>query len=300
MKQDILNLTNQIKRYNHLYHNLGQTEISDQKYDQILQALMDLRGKHPKLNKITNLVGAPEVSTKKVFHKAPMLSLDNTYDQDKIPEFQDKLKKRLNQDQELEFHCSPKVDGISLELVYEKGNLVEALTRGDGFQGVSVLKNAGWIPEIPLKVKKDFTGDIRGEVFILKKHEDLHKEKTLRAAALNLLKGKNSSRDKLRHLNFICHGIGYNCGVQLNTFTGFEQFLRESGFYMMFESSFNKLCTGASQALSYFKHLSDFKRRLPFEADGVVMKLNSFMLQKKLGNGSRAPRWAFACKFKAD
>ena len=336
-KEDLLlqqmdKLIKQIEHHKHLYDTFNKPEISDYEFDKLFQKLVELESKFPELKRKdspTQKVGAPLLEDhEKIPHGKPMLSLQNTYSPEEIMNFERKIQRQLNTEENLEFFCSPKFDGLAIELVYEDGILRYALTRGDGFTGENIFENVKMIPDIPEKLKgKIFPKkmDIRGEIFFQKEdlstvNQILRLDSTsLRNLAAGIVRRKLSSKESLLDLEdknainaigklkFFCHSLGSYEGIKFESQMDFENQMEEFGFPTvpvakkdLSPKTLNKICSGADEVISYYKKVDSLRSELPFEIDGIVIKVNSFPLQKSLGSIARAPRWAFACKFESE
>ncbi len=323
-KAKIAELSEQIKQHNKLYHTLDQPEISDYEYDQLFEQLLELESQFPDLvteDSPTQKVGGEVLDAfEKAEHEVPMLSLQNTYSADEILEFEKKIQRQINDDSPVEFFCSPKYDGVAMELVYEKGRLVRAITRGDGTTGENVVSNVKTIDNVPEKLKgKNWPErlDVRGEILLFKEEflriNNAHDEKGLppfanpRNAAAGTIRQLDSRIAKQRQLKMFCYSLGHEVGFNPSSQLEFEKSIGEMGLPIMAvsqtkvkSSALSKLCQGADEVIEYYKTIEKLRHDLPFEIDGIVVKVNSFSLQKSLGNIARSPRWAFAAKFKPE
>ncbi len=316
-------LITELDRHNHLYHSLDQPEISDFKFDQLFKELLSLEELYPELkskNSPTQKVGGTVIDAfKKTAHKEPMLSLQNTYSEEEILDFEKKIHRQLSTDQSLEFFCSPKFDGVAIELVYEKGQLTHAITRGDGSVGEDVISNVKTIGQVPLKLSgKNYPDriDIRGEILIFKKDfaelNETYQERGLltfanpRNAAAGTLRQLDSSVAAERNLKLFCYSLGYCSEDFFKSQADFEAQISQWGLPIMPVSQLNQLspqklsclCVGAQEVIEYYHRVEKERLNLDFDIDGIVVKINSYKTQKSLGNIARSPRWAFAAKFK--
>ena len=317
-----------IHKQDHLYYIMDQPQISDYKYDQIFLELLKLEEQYPDLvtaNSPSQRVPGKALSRfKKAKHKKPMLSLQNTYSEKEIEDFYTKTLKAL-ETKEVYFLLEPKLDGVGINLLYKKGHLIQALTRGDGTTGENVFENIKTIRSIPLKI--DLLAEIlevRGEIVLLK--EDFKKiNKKQEEQGLNYFANpRNMAAGSLRQLDpavtaqrplkFFTHCLGFYKGTKLERQS---EFLKKAAtlnlpvFPVMNLKSFkdkNKkrpqagsvLCKSQEEILEYLHILEKIKHQLPFETDGVVVKVDHFSKQEKLGMTSRSPRWARAAKFKPE
>lgn len=321
----IKSLSKDLEKHNHLYHSLDRPELSDYEYDQLFQELLNLESQFPELklkNSPTDRVGgAPLDQFEKMDHKNPMLSLQNTYSSEEIIEFEKKIQRQLKTEEPLEFFCSPKYDGVAIELIYENGELISALTRGDGVTGENVFSNVKTIRSVPLQLNSNNPPrriDIRGEILIFKKDfANINKQQqengiqsfaNPRNAAAGTLRQLDPKVVASRKLKMFCYSLGYSEDLNLESQSAFETYLKELGLpHMPFitkgkldSKKLSKICIGANEVIEYYKSIESLRHDLPFEIDGIVTKVNSFSSQKALGNIARSPRWAFAAKFKPD
>ena len=318
----IKQLTSEIKEHNRLYHTLDRPEISDYQYDQLFQELLKLEEQFPELalkDSPTQQVGGSVLeSFVKVQHRKPMLSLQNTYSPEEIREFEVKIQRQLHDDSPVEFFCSPKYDGVAMELVYEEGHLRQAITRGDGVTGEDVFNNVKTIQNVPLRLEGQKIPkrlDVRGEILIFKKdflqlNEDqkIREQPTFanpRNAAAGTLRQLDSRIAKQRRLTMFCYSLGHREGFEPQSQADFEAQIGEMKLPVMETgkkgplnpSQLSKICRGADEVIEYYGEMNSFRQNLDFEIDGIVVKVNSFALQQSLGEIARSPRWAFAAKF---
>lgn len=314
-------LRQEITKHNNLYHTLDRPEISDYDFDQLFQELLDIESEFPDLiseDSPSQTVGGEVLDAfSKAQHKEPMLSLQNTYSPEEITEFEAKIQRQINDDSPIEFFCSPKYDGVAMELVYEHGQLTRAITRGDGTTGEDVVNNVRTIDNVPTKLKGQPPArlDVRGEILLFKNEflriNNLHDEKGLppfanpRNAAAGTIRQLDSRIAKERNLKMFCYALGYEDGFEADSQLDFENKIAKLGLPIMLnnghkavkKSHLSKLCRGAEEVIEYYKTIEGLRHDLDFEIDGIVVKVNSFSLQKSLGNIARSPRWAFAAKF---
>lgn len=320
-KKRIAELTKEVEHHNRLYHTLDQPEISDFEYDKLFQELLDLEEKYPELksdNSPSQKVGGTVLeSFNKMTHKEPMLSLQNTYSAEEIMEFESKIQRQLNEENDLEFFCSPKYDGVAIELVYEEGKLIHAITRGDGTTGEDVLNNVKTIKGLPLQLKGKSIPkrlDVRGEILLFKKEfaEINERQQEMgqptfanpRNAAAGTIRQLDSKIAGARNLKMFCYALGYTEGARFDSQAEFEKWAESVGLPTMDfakkkldKKALSCLRVGASDVVEYYKEIEALRHDLDFEIDGIVVKINSYSLQKSLGNIARSPRWAFAAKF---
>lgn len=312
--QEIESLTGQIHNYNQLYYVENNSEISDYDFDQLLKRLEVLEANFPEFafdNSPTKRVGGD--LTKKfesVVHRFPMLSLSNTYSEEEIIDWENRLKKISNES--LEFVCELKYDGVAIGIRYENGQLSKAVTRGDGTQGEDVTINVRTIRTIPLQLTGDFPTDfeIRGEIFMpLDRFQKLNEERELnqeqlfanpRNTASGTLKMQDSKVVAERGLDSFLYGI-YGNDLPIENHFDAVQNASQWGFKvpLMRERFIEK--TNTIEGIMDFIHYWDQQRQhLPFEIDGVVIKVNNYQQQQQLGFTAKSPRWAIAYKFKTE
>ncbi len=312
-KSEIIRLTKLINHHNHLYYVESLTEISDFEFDGLLRELQDLEAKFPEFaysNSPTKRVGGD--LTKKfetVSHRFPMLSLSNSYSEEEIIEWENRIKKLIDQD--IEYVCELKYDGVAIGIRYENGQLKQAVTRGDGEKGEDVTTNVRTIRTIPLSLKADFPDDfeIRGEIFMPSSvFEKLNNQRAEsgeqlfanpRNTASGTLKMQDSKIVSSRGLDSYLYGV---YGNQLSADGHFESVKKAGEWGFKIPSIKDRFIekNQSIEGIMNFIHFWDQHRfSLPFEIDGVVIKVNSYRQQQQLGFTAKSPRWAIAYKFKA-
>lgn len=307
----INHLRETINLHNYNYYNLSKPVISDFEYDQLLKELQQLENDNPEFfdaSSPTQRVGSDiNQEFKQVAHAFPMLSLDNTYNKEEIGDFEKRNKRLLPED--YEYVCELKYDGASISLRYENGILVRAVTRGDGEKGDDVTANIKTIKSIPLRLKGEGFPDIfeiRGEIFIphegFAKMNELQREKgepeyaNPRNTASGSLKIQNSSIVAKRPLDcFLYYIIGENLPFD-NHFDNIEK-AREWGFKI---PPIIKKCTRLDEVYAFIDHWDKERHNLPYDIDGIVIKINNILQQEELGMTAKSPRWATSYKFKAE
>jgi DNA ligase (NAD+) len=313
-KEEILKLSEEINKHNHLYYVENMPIISDYDFDLLLKKLQDLEIQFPEFAfeySPTKRVGGD--ITKKfetVGHRFPMLSLSNTYSEEEIIEWENRLKKLSEGD--LEYVCELKYDGVAIGIRYENGFLSRAVTRGDGTQGEDVTTNVKTIKTIPLQLKGDFPLDfeIRGEIFMpLESFQKLNAEReesdealfaNPRNTASGTLKMKDSKVVAERSLDSYLYGV---YGNDLAIDGHFESVDKAGKWGFKVPVSKNRFIekVNSIDGIMNFIHYWDKERnKLPFEIDGVVIKVNNYAQQKSLGFTAKSPRWAIAYKFKTE
>ena len=312
MSSDVYNrlsfLKSQIERHNKLYHGHDDPVISDKEFDNICIEYDNLVIRNPNLGfkKREDIGFEPLEKFTKIKHSKPMLSLNNGFKINDIEDFIERTRKYLNISRDdIEFVCEPKIDGLSISLLYENGELSQALTRGNGYEGELVTENILTIDNIPKKIidYPEFL-EVRGEIFISKNDfEKLNKEQLTndkkvfsnpRNAAAGSIRQKDSNEIKKRNLMFFAYTVGEVSDenlfdTQINLLNKFK--------YWGFNIPENiKLLKTLDEISSYYNSMLGMRDKIDYEIDGLVYKVNSFALQKRLGEMSRAPRWAIAHK----
>ena len=308
IKKNYLETIDKLNKHNRAYYEKNNPIISDQQYDTLKKKIIDLESENKFLkNKEspTQSVGfKPSKNFQKIKHKVPMLSLGNAFNEEDLKNFEKKIINFLSLEDSsiIEYSAEPKIDGISASLIYVKGKFIKGLSRGDGSEGEDITKNLKTIKDIPILItKKNFPEeiDIRGEVFIenndFKKIND--KFANPRNAASGSLRQKNSAVTSKIPLKFIAYTHGYVKNMRINNQIDFLKNLKFWGFKI---NSFNKKITNIKDLILNHKNLEEKRKEIPFDIDGVVYKINSFDLQKRLGFAANAPRWAIAHKFSAN
>ncbi len=309
-EDQINRLREELRIHNHNYYVLDNATISDFDFDIKLKQLQDLEDTHPEFydaNSPTIRVGGTITKNfKTIQHDFNMYSLSNSYSKSDLEDWEKRNKKIIDGD--ISYVCELKYDGASISLTYENGLLLRAVTRGDGTQGDEVTTNIKTISSVPLKLKANFPDrfDIRGEIVLpIEGFKRMNKERILmgeepfrnpRNTASGSLKLQDSSEVAKRPLDcLLYHMVGHKLPVQ----TQYEslEFARKLGFKVPKTS---KLVTSISEVLEFVEYWDVHRHQLPYEIDGVVIKVNSLFQQEELGHTSKAPRWAIAYKFKAE
>ncbi len=314
-KNRITELKEAIEHHNYRYYVLDAPEISDAEYDKLMSELIDLEEKHPSLttkDSPTQRVGAPPAEGfTEVRHRTKMLSLSDAFSLSELTAFFERVKKGLSaQDEEIEYVCELKVDGTAISLTYENGVLTKAATRGDGEVGEEITQNVRTIRSIPLRLMSSNPPalvEVRGEAFIsLEQFAGINAERAAageslfanpRNAAAGSLRQLDSNITAARELDSTFYGLGYADGMAFATHFEILDFLKERGFKV---GRYSKLAKSKEEVFDFCKTFEQKRRELPFEIDGVVIKVNSLEQQSRLGATTRSPRWAVAYKFAAE
>lgn len=305
-----------ITEHDYNYYVLAQPQISDYEYDKLFQELLTLEKQYPEL--IVPDSPSQRISSdltndfKSVTHTIPMLSLSNTYNEDELYDFDRRVRENLSDSEKVEYVCELKIDGFSVSLKYKNGNLENAATRGDGFTGEDVTINVKTIKSIPLvlrtlvskKLKQDLL-EVRGEIYMeieafkkLNREREVKEEKLFanpRNSAAGTIKLLDPKMVAKRPLQIFVYYL-YSENEELSTHTENLQLLKEMGFRVNNEFS---LCKSIDEVIQFCRSWEEKRDTLPYEIDGVVIKVNSLKQQKILGSIARSPRWAVAYKFKA-
>ena len=313
-KQRVAELREAIDHHSYLYHVLDAPEIPDVEYDRLFRELQELERAHPELirpDSPTQRVGeAPVDGFSPAPHRVPMLSLDNAFDDEELLDFDRRVRERLDRDEPVEYAVEPKLDGAALSLIYERGILVRAATRGDGKTGEDVTHNARTIASIPLRLRGgDYPEilEVRGEVYMPRAGFEAFNEKARAAGEKTFANPRNAAAGSLRQLDprmtasrpldMFAYGVGAReGGPELLTHRQTLLRLRDWGLRICPEAD---LAIGADGCLAYHQAIMKRRDELDYDIDGVVYKVNDLALQADLGFVSRAPRWAVAHKFPA-
>tara|TARA_B100000787_G_scaffold76835_1_gene56504 strand:+ start:784 stop:2814 length:2031 start_codon:yes stop_codon:yes gene_type:complete len=296
------------QKHNKHYYNNNKPVISDQEYDILKKDIINLEIKYSFLKSKkspSESVGfKPSKNFVKVKHRVPMLSLGNAFNELDLINFEKKILNFLSllDSDSIEYSAEPKIDGISASLIYKNGKFVKGLSRGDGNEGEDITENLKTIKDIPQFINyKNFPVeiDIRGEVYIQNNDFTKISKKFAnpRNAASGSLRQKDSSVTKKIPLKFIAYTFGHELGMNIDTQFMFLKNLKMWGFKT---NQFNKTITGIKNLILNHKYLEQKRKELEFDIDGIVYKVNSFKLQKRLGYAANAPRWAIAHKFLAN
>ena len=308
IKKDYLKKIQKLQHHNKAYYEKNDPIATDQEYDLLKIQIINLENKYVFLKdnlSPSNSVGfKPSKNFKKVEHKIPMLSLGNAFNEEDLNNFEKKILNFLSLDSSsnIEYSAEPKIDGISASLIYRNGNFITGLSRGDGREGEEITENLKTIKDIPKKIDADnFPSeiDIRGEVFMQNKDFMKISEKFAnpRNAASGSLRQKDPKVTSKIPLKFIAYTHGYSNNMNINNQTDFFDNLKLWGFKI---NQYNKKIEGIKNLILNHKNLEEKRKEIPFDIDGIVYKVNSFDLQKRLGYGANSPRWAIAHKFSAN
>lgn len=308
-KKRIAELVEIINKASYEYYLNDNPSITDQEYDDYYSELLRLEEAYPELKREdspTIRVGGEALSKfEKVEHKTPMLSFDDIFNEDEIIAFDERIRKSINNPT---YTVEPKMDGLSGSLIYEKGLLVRVATRGNGLVGENITANGKTIKSIPLRLKKDIDIEVRGEIYMSKaSFEKANKEREAngealfanpRNAAAGSVRQLDSKITAKRNLDFMAYFIPNPKDYGIKTQEESLKFLRELGFVTNYK--LNTTASNAEEIIKDIKALGEIRRSLPYEIDGVVLKVNNLEDEDKLGYTARVPRWGIAYKFPAE
>lgn len=324
IKQKIETLRNRIREHDYNYYVLSQPKITDKEYDGLISRLKELEDKYPQHktddSPTLRVGGGILEGFKTVKHKQKMLSLDNTYSFDELDEWAERVSKGLGNKKGIEYVVEHKIDGVSANITYLKGNLTIGSTRGDGETGEDVTQNIRAIRVIPLalrgKAAPDFI-EIRGEIYMGRRDFDILNKEREKAGDLLFANPRNAASGSLklldtgivskRRLSFFAHSLGEysrHSGIPQNAGKGIgisDQwgFLRQLKEWGMCTNPSSKLCKNLDEVIEYCKQWRKKREKIGYDIDGIVVKVNSMAQQARLGFTLKSPRWAVAYKFPA-
>lgn len=310
VQERIKKLTEQLVRYNKNYYEEDAPVISDREYDEMLKELKSLEDSYPALkmkNSPTEHVGG-KVSGKfeKVNHRVPVISLDNSYDQNELLSFDNRVKKRAASSGDMKYVLEPKIDGLSVVLQYNDGILVRGATRGDGITGEDITDNLRTIKSIPETIEFKGELDVRGEVYIGKKDFlKLNRRQEIeggqifanpRNAAAGSLRQIDASLVRERPLSIFIFNLQYISGMSFSYHHETLEFLGNQGF----TCADSRECRNMDEVMKLCTYWEEERKNLDYDIDGLVVKVDSLELRERLGLKEKSPRWAIAYKFKAE
>lgn len=298
-----------LTQYGYEYYVLDKPTISDHEYDQLLRELISLENQFPQFitpDSPTQRVGGEVLEGfKKVEHRVPMLSLSNAFNEQDLRDFDRRVRQALGED--YEYVCELKIDGLAISLRYENGKFVQGATRGDGTVGEDITVNLRTVKSIPLKLKENVTIEVRGECFMPKKSfVELNRQREAkgeelfanpRNAAAGSLRQLDPKIAASRNLDVFLYSIGENHVSHIEKHSEFLDYLDQIGLKTNKE---RKVCPTLDDVLKYVEEWESKRPELPYEIDGIVIKVDRFDQQKKLGYTVKSPRWAIAYKFPAE
>lgn len=297
-----------IRQYNHEYHVLDNPSVSDQEYDRCMQELIQLEHDYPEFfdaNSPTQQVGGAVLDKfTKVKHDQMMLSLGNVYNKEEVDAFIDRVVKETGLN---EFSLELKIDGLAMSLRYDQGQFLRAITRGDGEVGEDVSLNVKTIKSVPLRIQHNDPLEVRGEVYLPKaQFERINQERRLnqeeefanpRNAAAGSIRQLDSNIAASRNLDAFWYYLIQGDKMGLTSHTDALDWMKSQGFKV---NPYTKRCKGKDEVWNTIEEMSQLRQTLPYEIDGIVLKLNNFEGQNRLGFTAKTPRWAVAYKFPAE
>ncbi len=305
-------LTRQLNDHAHRYYVLDDPVISDSEYDRLFQELLKLEEAYPALSAedspTRRVGGAPLDKFEQARHRLPMLSLENGFSDQDLRDFSERLQRFLNEPVVSGFSAEPKMDGLAVELVYRHGRLVTGSTRGDGSIGENISAQLKTIGTIPLRLVQESSEllEVRGEVYMDKQGFTELNEHQLSKALQPFANPRNAAAGSLRQLDptvtaqrplkFFAYGVGEPQSTTCTSQTELLGYLNRIGFPTC---PHNRFCPGIEEVIGHYDQLSSIRHDLPYEIDGMVVKVDELLLQSRLGVKARAPRWAIARKFPA-
>ena len=302
----ILELRKLLKQYSYEYYTLDKPTIPDSEYDMLFRELEDLEAKHPEMDdpdSVTKRVGFEILSEfKKITHERPMLSLGDVFSYDELRDWSRKITDVYGK---VEYCCEYKIDGLAMSLIYEDGLFKQAVTRGDGLTGEDVTSNVRTIQSIPMAIAYKQKYDIRGEVYMPKSSFNRVNRERIKNGEEEFANPRNAAAGSIRQLDSrICasrglDGFWYHVPDDVNCKSHYDSLMyaKKLGFVV---NENTKLFNDIEDVINYIEETSKIRNDLPYEIDGMVIKVNSYELQNKIGYTSRIPKWASAYKFPAE
>ncbi len=308
IKKRINELIEIIEKANKEYYLEDNPSLTDQEYDRYMAELISLEGRYPELKRDDS--PTVHVGTKiqdkfnKVTHKISMLSLGNVFNEDEVRAFDERIRK----EDEPKYVCELKIDGLAISLTYEKGVLVRGATRGDGVVGEDITENIRTIKSIPLVLDREIDIEVRGEVYLSKaSFEKINKEREVngeplfqncRNAAAGSVRNLDASITKKRELDCLIYHLPNPLDYGIKTHYEALQFMKKLGFNTNYKA--NRLVNNIDEVLDYIKEWTEKRSSLPYDIDGIVIKVNDINMQNRLGFTAKVPKWATAYKFPAE
>ena len=309
-KKRVLELHDEINEHNHRYYVLDDPAISDAEYDRLMRELMALEEKFPELktpdSPTQRVGGEPLPYFEKVEHTAPMLSLGNAFDEQDLRDFDERVRKAAGR-QNVRYVCELKIDGLAVSVKYEDGRFVLGSTRGDGITGEDITQNLKTIRSLPLRINEPLSIEVRGEAYMPRRaFERLNRERAEngeplfanpRNAAAGSLRQLDPKLAARRTLDLFVYEIGQLEGHTVQTHTEGLQFLETLGFKV---NPARQTVESVEEMLAFIDKWGKNRPDLPYEIDGIVIKVDELALRKQMGNTAKSPRWAIAYKFPAE
>lgn len=311
IRQQLEKIRSELRLHNYRYYVLDDPSISDEEYDRLMRQLEEIEGRHPELitsDSPTQRIGhTPSTKFSAVYHSQPLMGLSNAFSEDDLLAFQERVEKQVVG--EVSYVCELKIDGLSVSLDYEEGVFVRGATRGDGLAGEDVSLNLRTIRSLPLRLNEPVSINVRGEVFINRSDFDAFNEERRRLGEPLFANPRNAAAGSLRQLDpqatakrpldIFLFAMGRSSGPALNSQGEVLEYLRSLGLRT---NPYARVCKDFSEVLDFVRLWQEKGKRdsLPYDIDGVVVKVNELQTQSQLGNTARSPRWAVAYKFPAE
>lgn len=303
-KKKISDLVKKLKKWEYEYYALDSPTISDYEYDLALKELIELENKNPEFKSndspTVRVGGVVSKKFNKIKHKISMLSLSNAFSIEDIIKFDGDIKKELNENVSFTYSLEPKIDGLSIALIYKNGYLEKALTRGDGIEGEDVTENVKTIKYIPLSIEFKDEIEVRGEIFFdrntMKKVNEISDKKFVNArnAASGTIRNLDSSIVAKRNLNAIMYNIPEAIENGIKNQVDVLEWLKNNFFNV---SKYNKFCKNVDEIIKEIEWFNINRETIPYDIDGIVIKINEINLHEDIGYTSKFPKWAIAYKF---
>lgn len=308
VEKQIAELREQIEKHNYAYYVLDQPSISDAEYDELMRKLMELEEQYPQYKTSDSpsqrVGGAPLEAFQKVTHRVPMLSLSNAFNEGDLRDFDRRVRQEVG---DVRYVCELKIDGLAVSLRYEDGYFVQGATRGDGTTGEDITENLKTIRSLPLRLRKQVTIEVRGEAYMPRKSfEKLNEKRKMNGEEL-FANPRNAAAGSLRQLDpkvaasrqldiFAYHVVNAE-ELGILSHSAALNYLDELGFKT---NPARQVCETIDDVLSYIEQWHGRRASLPYDIDGIVIKVDAFAQQKQLGATAKSPRWAIAYKFPAE
>lgn len=308
VEKQIAELREQIEKHNYAYYVLDQPSISDAEYDELMRKLMELEEQYPQYktpdSPSQRVGGAPLEAFQKVTHRVPMLSLSNAFNEGDLRDFDRRVRQEVG---DVRYVCELKIDGLAVSLRYEDGYFVQGATRGDGTTGEDITENLKTIRSLPLRLRKQVTIEVRGEAYMPRKSfEKLNEKRKMNGEEL-FANPRNAAAGSLRQLDpkvaasrqldiFAYHVVNAE-ELGILSHSAALNYLDELGFKT---NPARQVCETIDDVLSYIEQWHGRRASLPYDIDGIVIKVDAFAQQKQLGATAKSPRWAIAYKFPAE
>lgn len=301
-------LRSELSQYNYEYHVLDNPSIPDTEYDMLLHELIRLEEQYPEIvtaDSPTQRIGGQAIDLfEKVVHTYPMLSLGNAFNEGDLKDFDQRVKQDVDQ---ISYVCELKIDGLAVSLHYENGMFIKGATRGDGSVGEDITHNLKTIKAIPLKLSEPVTMEVRGEAFMPKASFEKVNEQREKNGEELFANPRNAAAGSLRQLDpkivakrdlsFFVYGIPNAEEFSIQKHSEALDYLQKLGFKT---NTFRKTCNSIDEVIEYIENWKEKRPTLPYEIDGIVIKVDEYSIQKKLGTTAKVPRWAIAFKFPAE